>query len=140
MPVSFGKAATSKGRPLSVMAHLKKSRVEVKTEESCLAHALVIAIAKATNDPDYTAYRKGWNILSKVHEPMQASGVYLSRGGIPELQAFQRYLPEYRIVVYSSLQCDIMFEEQVASPMRINLLYDDQHYHITNLTAAMAKR
>jgi hypothetical protein len=72
---------------------------------------------------------------------MQASGVYLGRGGIPELQPFQRYLPEYRIVVYSSLQRDIMFEEQVASSMTINLLYDDQHYHIfRNLMAAKAKR
>jgi hypothetical protein len=41
------------------MAHLKKSIVEVKAEENCLAHALVIAMAKVKNDPDYKAYRKG---------------------------------------------------------------------------------
>ena len=73
---------------------------------------------------------------------LQASGVDLSRGGgIPELQAFQRHLSQYRILVYSGLQCDnIMFDGQVATPQRINLPYDDQHYHvITNLTAAMAK-
>jgi hypothetical protein len=73
---------------------------------------------------------------------MQASGVDLSKGGgIPELQAFQHRLSNYRIVVYSGLQCDnIMFDSQVATPQRINLLYDDRHYHvITNVTAAMAK-
>jgi hypothetical protein len=33
MPVGFGKRAeTSKGRPLSVMAHLKRSIVEVNAE------------------------------------------------------------------------------------------------------------
>jgi hypothetical protein len=33
-----------------------------------------------------------------------------------------------------------MFDGQVATHERINLLYDDLHYHvITNLTAAMAK-
>jgi len=74
---------------------------------------------------------------------MQASGVDLSKGGeIPELQAFQRHLSDYRIVVYSGQRCDnIMFDGQVATPQRINLLYDDHHYHvITNLTAAIAKR
>jgi len=32
----------SMGRSLSVMAHLKKIIVEVKTEENCLAHALLM--------------------------------------------------------------------------------------------------
>ena len=144
MPVGFGKKAEkSKGRPLSKMAQLKRSIVQVKAKENCLAHALVIAISRVMNDPNYKAYRQGRKILPKVRELLQASGVDLSRGGgIPELQAFQRHLSQYRIVVYSGLQCDnIMFDGQVATPQRINLLYDDQHYHvITNLTAAMAKR
>ena len=38
MPVGFGYGIKIKGRPLSVMAHLKKSIVEVKDEENCLAH------------------------------------------------------------------------------------------------------
>jgi hypothetical protein len=43
MPVGFGRCALkSRGRPLSVMAHLKQSIVEVKAEQNCLAHALVI--------------------------------------------------------------------------------------------------
>jgi hypothetical protein len=36
-----------------------QSIVEVRTEENCLAHALVISIAKVTNDPNYPAYMKG---------------------------------------------------------------------------------
>ena len=144
MPVGFGKKAeTSKGGPLSVMAHLKRSTVEVKAKENCLAHALVIAVARVTNDPNYQAHIKGYKkILTKVRELLQASGVDLNRGGgIPELQAFQRHLSQYRVVVYSGLNCDsTMFDGQVATSQRINLLYDDQHYNvITNLTAAMAK-
>ena len=144
MPTGFGKGdETSKGRSVSVMINLKKSIVEVMTEENCLAHALVIAITKVTNNPDYQAYRKGREILPKVHELLQASGVDLSRGGgIPELQAFQRHLSQYRIVVYSGLRCDsIMCDGHVTTSQRNNLFYDGQHYHvITNLTAAMAKR
>ena len=106
--VGFGKAETSKGKPVSTMVHLKRSIVEVKAKDNCLAHALVIAVARVRNDPNYQAYRKGYKkILPKVRELLQASGVDLSRGGgIPELQAFQRHLSEYRIVVYSGLRCD----------------------------------
>jgi len=60
MPVGFRKnVLKSKGSPLSVMAHPKISIVEVKSEENCLAHALVIAIARVDKDPNYDAFRKG---------------------------------------------------------------------------------
>jgi hypothetical protein len=48
----FGGIKT-KSRPLRAMAHLKKSIIEDKAEANCLAHALIIAIAKVTN---YEAY------------------------------------------------------------------------------------
>jgi hypothetical protein len=51
MPIGHGRIAT-KGRPLENMVHLKRSIVEVKAEKNCLAHALIISIAKLTNDPD----------------------------------------------------------------------------------------
>ena len=56
MPVGFRKGVKSKVRPLSVMAHLKRSIIEVKAETNCLAHALIIA--RITYDPNYTSYRK----------------------------------------------------------------------------------
>jgi hypothetical protein len=47
MHIGFGRAALrTSSRPLSVMGHLKRSIVEVKSEIDCLAHALIIAIAK----------------------------------------------------------------------------------------------
>jgi hypothetical protein len=114
---------------MSVMAHLKRSIVEVKTDENCPAHALVIAMAKVTNDSNYKAYTQGRKILPKVRELLQVSSVDLSRGGaIPELQAFQRHLSLYRIVVYSVLRCDIIvFDGQVSTSQRINLLYEGNH-------------
>jgi hypothetical protein len=48
------------------MAHLKRGIVEVKGEENSLAHAIVIAIAKSTNDPNYKAYKQGRNIRPVV--------------------------------------------------------------------------
>jgi len=45
MPIDHGKT-TSKGRPLEIMACLKRSIVQVKAESNCLAHALIFAKQK----------------------------------------------------------------------------------------------
>jgi len=145
MPVGFGKhAITSRGRPLSVMAHFKKSIVEVKAEEHCSAHAQIIAITKVDNNPNYKAYRQGWKVRHPVQNLLEATGIDLANGeGIPILVRYQDHFRDYKIVVYQSLSCeDVRFEGQVESNKRINLLYDDieRHYHvITNLTVAMAR-
>ena len=67
MSVGYGKhAIKSMGRPLSVMAHLKSGIVEVKAEENCLAHDLLIAIVRKDNDANYTKYRQGRKIRPVV--------------------------------------------------------------------------
>ena len=45
MPVGIGRGMKSRGRPLSVMAHLK-SVVEMKASENCLANGIIIEIQK----------------------------------------------------------------------------------------------
>ena len=47
MPVGFGGVKT-KGIPLSVKPHLKRSIIEVEAETNSLAYALIITIAKVT--------------------------------------------------------------------------------------------
>ena len=48
------------------MAHLKRSIVQVKAENNCLGHALIIATARLDSDPNNKAYRLGWNIRPVV--------------------------------------------------------------------------
>jgi hypothetical protein len=55
IPVGFGYFQTSKEKPMSVLPHLKRNEVGVNAEENCLAHALLIAVARVTKNPDYTA-------------------------------------------------------------------------------------
>jgi hypothetical protein len=144
MPVGFGGVKT-KGRQLSVMAHLKNSIIEVKAEKNCLAHALIIAVARLTNDPDYIAYRKGRKNHPVVDRLLKVTGIDLTQGGgYPELIRFQEHYKDYRIVVYDGLDCDsIMYDGLIETANRINLVYDREtrHYHvIANLTGAMAKK
>jgi hypothetical protein len=144
MPVGFGSVKT-KGRPVHVMAQIKRSIIEVKAEENCLAHALEIAIAKATNDPNYNSYRRGYKIRHVVQNLLATTGIDIRQGaGIPEIETLQEHFGEYKIVVYEGLNCDnIMYEGRVESPTRINLLYDEvtRHYHVIgSLTGAMTKQ
>jgi hypothetical protein len=81
------------GRPLSVMAHLKKSIVEINAENNCLAHALVIVRARIEGDRNYDAYRRGSRIFPAVGNLLQSTGIDLQNGrGIAKLVKFQEYL------------------------------------------------
>jgi len=81
MPVGFGKRAIkSRGRPLCVMANLKRSIVEVKAEEHCLAHDLKIAISRVENDPNYNSYRRDYRIRHVVQILCETIGIDLSNG------------------------------------------------------------
>ena len=79
-----------------------------------------------------------------VKKLLAETGISLSEGGgIPQLIILQEHFRQYSVTVYRGLACeDIIFEGQVDSPKKINLLYDDveQHYHvIVNISCAMAK-
>ena len=81
----------------------------------------------------------------RVDQLLAATGITLDNGGgIPELERFQDHFRQYKIVVYTGLNCDkIMFEGCVESTERLNLLYDEvtRNYHVIgNLTGAMARR
>jgi hypothetical protein len=145
MPAGFGHSLKTKGRPMDDTAKDKRSIVRVTAEENCLAHAIIIAVAKLTNDPYYKSYRSGRKmILPVVQNLLAETGIDLSKGGgLPELAWFQEHLKNYRIVVYEGFSCDrMMFDGQTDSQQRINLLYDDvtRHYHVINsLTGALMR-
>jgi len=76
MPIGHDRIAT-KGRHLKNMVHLKRSIVEVKAEENCLAHALIINIAKLTNHTDYKVFRQGRKIRPVVDHLLTTTGIDL---------------------------------------------------------------
>ena len=85
MPVVFGKqGGRSKGKPLANMVNLKRSIIEVKTKTNCLAHALIITIARITKDPNFIAYRRGIRYVKrfKIYYTQQVS-VY-NTGGVSQ--------------------------------------------------------
>jgi hypothetical protein len=97
------------------MAHLKRCVVELRASENCFVHAIIIAIPKAENDPDYKAYGQGRKILPVVQNMLAKTSIDQSEGeGIPELINFQKHFPEFKKTVFQCLACeDMMFEGQV---------------------------
>ena len=86
MPVRFGRGIMSTGRTVSLIAHLKSCIGEIKAANNCLAHALIVAIAKVDNDANYTAYRKVRKIRPILQTLPQETGIDLtSAAGITEL-------------------------------------------------------
>jgi hypothetical protein len=101
MPALNGKTAeTTKGRSIDVLSAVKRSIVVLKAAVLCLAHTLVIAIARVNNDPKYNLYRNGYGLTQPVQDLLKASGVDLSNGGgLDELRQFQQHLSDYKIIV-----------------------------------------
>jgi hypothetical protein len=131
MPVGF-RRIKQKGRPLASIVNLKSSIVEVGAEENCLAHALIIAITRLNYDPNYKALRQGRKIRPVVDQLLETSINLKNGAGLAELTKFQEHFHEYRIVVYSGLNCErIMYQGHFDSDKCINLLFDEvtQHYH-----------
>jgi len=65
-----------------------------------LAHALISAMARVNGDRKYALYRQGKCIKKPVEKLLKAFGVDLSNcGGFEELEQFQEYLSDYKIVV-----------------------------------------
>ena len=92
MPVGNGGVKTE-GRFLAILSAIKTSIVVVKAAFLCLAHALVIAMAKVNSDSKNELYRHGKALKKLVEELLKVSGVDLSNGGdLEELQQFQEYL------------------------------------------------
>jgi hypothetical protein len=80
IPVSKGREKT-KGRHLDVLSAIKKSIVNVKSGFLCLAHALIIAMAKINGYPKYKSYRDSFSLKQPVQDLLSASGVDLANGG-----------------------------------------------------------
>ena len=96
MPVGFRrKSIKSSGQPLSVTAHGKQSIIKVESKTNCLAHALIVTIARLTNGPNYKSYRRGYRIRHVVQHLLETTGIDLQNGGgNPQIQRFQDHYTE----------------------------------------------
>ena len=79
MQVGFGGDIKTQGRSLAALAHLKRSIVKVKSETNCLGHALIIANARITNDPNYKSHHDGRKLGLVVRQLLESTGINLDQ-------------------------------------------------------------
>jgi len=70
----------------------------MKAKENCLAHALIIDVARVDNDPNYKEYLQARKLRHIVQNLAEKIGIDLANGaGIPELVSFRERFRYYKI-------------------------------------------
>ncbi|XP_030761194.1 uncharacterized protein LOC115886248 [Sitophilus oryzae] len=141
--VPAGKGRGGKYNTFMEECGMRKGIVAINNKDNmCLPRALVVAIAHADKDPNYTKIRRdiGKIQTEKARVLAEEANVVIPNegAGIPELGKFQQYLVDYQIVVYQygSKGRDLVFKGEEKTK-KLHLLYHQHHYNvITSLTAA----
>ena len=114
--------------------HKKGSVITIKNHDNlCLARALVVAIAKVENAPNYNYLRRIVRAQQiKAMELHRAANVPLGPCGLVEVDLFQRYLTQYEINIVSGNHDNaIIYPTQPSDDKTpIYLFLHDNHYDV----------
>ena len=129
--------------------HKKKSIVTIKNNDNlCLARALVVAVAKIENAPNYkNLIRSDRRMQEKEAKKLHAAAnVPLGSCGIPEVKMFQKYLTKYEINIISGNHNNAIIYPPKPSTTNNNsgtpiyLYLHDNHYDvITSMPGFLSK-
>ena len=117
--------------------HKKKSIISIENNDDlCLARALVVAIAKVENEPNYKNLTKpGYRVLEKRAKALHvAANVPLGPCGIPEVALFQKHLTSYEInIVSGNHNNSIIFPPKSSTNRNVTSIYlylHNNHYDV----------
>ena len=127
--------------------HKKRSIVTIKNNDNlCLARALVTAIAKIENAPNYrNMIRPEYKIQEKEAKKLHAAAnVPLGPCGLPEVEMFQKYLTKYEInIVSGNHDNSIIYPPKPSTNNNVTPIYlylHDNHYDvITSMPGFLSK-
>ena len=129
--------------------HKKKSIITIKNNDNlCLARALVVAVAKIENAPNYkNLIRSDRRMQEKEAKKLHAAAnVPLGSCGIPEVKMFQKYLTKYEINIISGNHNNAIIYPPKPSTNNNNsgtpiyLYLHDNHYDvITSMPGFLSK-
>ena len=117
--------------------HKKGSVITIQNNDNlCLARALVVAIAKVENDPNYKHLRdpKRRAQEKKARELHEAANVPFGPCGLPEVDLFQKYLTSYEInIVSGNHDSAIIYPTKPSTNNNVTSIYlylHDNHYDV----------
>ena len=127
--------------------HKKGSVITIQNNDNlCLARALVVAVAKAENAPNYKNLTRTDRRTQekKAKELHAAANVPLGPCGIPEVEMFQKYLAKYEINIVSGNHDNaIIYPPEPTTNNTVTPIYlylHDNHYDvITSMPGFLSK-
>ena len=127
--------------------HKKRSIITIQNNDNlCLARALVVAVAKIENAPNYrNLIRSDKRIQEKEAKKLHAAAnVPLGPCGIPEVEMFQKYLTKYEInIVSGNHDNSIIYPPEPSTNNNVTPIYlylHDNHYDvITSMPGFLSK-
>jgi len=121
-----------KAKSIESLIRKKKSVVRINNnDELCCARSIIVAKAKADNNPQYKTIKRGTLIQTKLAQQLhKASNVPQGPCGLEEIGKFQEQLtPHYQIVVISAEHgFQSIFRGPPASKI-LGILKEGQHFH-----------
>ena len=126
----------SKRTTLNIREYLKKKKSVIpinNNDNLCLARALVVAVARAENDPKYKTIiaTKGHIQLQRALDLHRAANVPLGLCGLDEVDMFQKYLTNYEITVVSGDHNDsIIYPPEPGDKQPLYLYYHNKHFDV----------
>lgn len=115
----------------------KKSMIQIRNSDNlCCARALVTAIARIQNHPQWDNIRKGRTIQGELAKDLhKKAGVPLEPCDIAEVKLFQKTLPDFQIHILSKEHFNSVIYQGPEGGTPIYLYYHDQHFDvITKIT------
>ena len=127
---------------ISRLLQSKGSVLQIRNQDKlCCARAIVTAIARHENHPQWNSIRKGTGLQKLMAVQLhQKAGVALQKCGIEEVKRFQAVLPQYQIHVLSKDHFNAIIYEGPEGAVPIYLYYHDEHFDvITKMTGFLNK-
>ena len=121
---------------ISEYLHKKGSVVSIQNNDNlCLARALVVAVAKIENDPNYVhLVQRGRRAQEKkAIELHETANVPFGPCGLPEVDLFQKYLTNYEINIVSGNHNNSIIYPPKPSTNNVTPIYlylHDNHYDV----------
>ena len=143
--VNLTKGSGQKRKPYVDIKKLlddKRSIIQIRNlDDLCCARALVTAMARVQNHPEWHSIKQGRKIQETLaRELHEKAGITLKACGVDDVKSFQNVLPEFRIHILSKDHFNSVIYQGPEGGVPIYLYLHDQHYDVvTKITGFLGR-
>ncbi|MCW4344201.1 MAG: hypothetical protein N0E48_12745 [Candidatus Thiodiazotropha endolucinida] len=120
----------------------KRSVIQIQNRDNlCCARALVTAMARVQNHPQWDSIRRGYKIQGELAKELHCkAGVPFEACGIAEIRIFQKALPDFQIHVLSKEHFNSVIYQGPDGGLPIYLYFHNQHFDVITKVTGFLNR